>query len=142
MSDKPHLVALGGYRFLMDKNEYDGLQRVMDFRWQKLDIIKNRPAYQFSGIGEETITLNGSVFNFQSNQDNTDSPVSATGRDQITQLRQQAQQGTPLRLALDDGRHLGYWVIQSINERQSHFIGTAPLKQAYSLKLAYFGERA
>jgi len=78
MSDKQHLVALGAYRFVLDKNEYDNLQRSINFRWQKLDIINNRPTYQYSGTGEETITLNGSVFNFQSNQDNTDSPISAT----------------------------------------------------------------
>jgi len=141
MSDKQHFLALGEYRFVLDKNEYETLQRAITFRWQKQDIINNRPHYQLAGLGEETLTITGAVFNYQANQSADDSPISATGRDQIAQLRDEAHKGTPLRLALDDGRHLGYWVMKYVSEYQSHLIGSAPLKQAYTLNLMYFGER-
>jgi len=139
MSDKRHVTALGNYRFAIDKNEFDNLQRRITYRWSKSNIIGSRPNYQLSGTDEESITINGAVFNFQQNQGTFDSPVTATGTDQISQLRAEAQRGTPLRMALDTGDNMGYWVVKGIDEQQNNFVGSAPLKQAYNIRLAYFG---
>ncbi len=142
MSDKAHFAAIGDYRFIIDKNTYDNLQRSMSYRWSAIKIINNRPAYQFLGFDEEIITINGAVFNYKTNQGFLDSPVTDSGTDQISQLRQQASLKKPLRFALDDGRFLGFWVIRSIKEQQNQFIGSAPLKQSYNLVMAYAGDKA
>jgi phage tail protein len=141
MSDKQRIAALGGYRFVLDKNEYNSLQRAIEYRWDKTDIINNRPNYQNSGIGEESISINGAVFNYKSNQDALDSPVTETGVDQITQLRDEAQKGVPLLLTFDDGRNFGYWIVKSISEQHTNLIGASPLKQSYTIQLAYFGDK-
>ena len=141
MSDNTHLIAMGDYRFSIDQSAYENLQRSIEYRWAKSDIINNRPNYQMTGIGEEAISISGAVFNYRQNGELFNSPVNATGVDQVTQMRVEAAKGLPLRIALDDGRSLGYWVIKSIQETQSHFIGTAPLKQAFDIKLAFFGDK-
>jgi phage protein U len=94
-----------------------------------------------TGVGEESISISGAVFNYRQNGALFDSPVTATGTDQVTQMREEAAKGLPLRVALDDGRSLGFWVVKSIRETQSNFIGTAPLKQAFDIKLAFFGDK-
>jgi len=139
MSDKKHLVALGQYRFVLDKNSYEKLTRSIEYRWEKTDIIGNRPNYQMAGTGEDSITLTGAVYNYAANQSATDSPVTETGTDQIEQIRQQAATLKPMLLIFENGRNFGYWMIQSIQEDQTALIGTNPVKQGYTIKLAYFG---
>lgn len=141
MSDNTHLIAMGDYRFSIDRSAYENLQRGIEYRWSKTDIIGKRPNYQMSGIGEENITITGAVFNYRQNSDAFSSPIGSTGVDQITQIREEANKAVPLRVALDNGKSLGYWVVKSIKETQSHFIGTAPLKQAFDIKLAFFGNK-
>ena len=141
MSDSTHLIAVGDYRFSIEKSAYESLQRSIDYRWAKTDIINNRPNYQMAGTGEESITITGAVFNYRQNSDAFSSPVNETGVDQVSQMREESAKGLPLRIALDDGRSLGYWVVKSIGETQTHFIGAAPLKQAFDIQLAFFGDR-
>lgn len=140
MSDNRHLIALGDFRFSIGMAEYDMLRRSLNINWSKTDVIAGRPNYQFSGISDESLSINGAVFNYRQNISQFDSPVMQTGVDQVTQLREQALKGQPLRLTLDTGRSLGYWVIVSVIETQSHFIQTAPLKQAFDIQLKFYGD--
>lgn len=141
MSDNRHLIALGDYRFSVGVAEYDMLRRWLNLSWAKTDMIAGRPNYQYGGISDEGLSINGAVFNYRQNISRFDSPIMQTGTDQVSQLREQALKGAPLRLTLDTGRTLGYWIIVAIVETQSHFIQTAPLKQAFDIQLRFYGER-
>lgn len=141
MADNRHLIALGGYRFSIGTAEIDALQRNLSINWAKTDIINSNPNYQFCGITNDGITISGAVFNYRQNITASDSPVNKEGTDQLSLIRQESMQAKPLRLTLDTGKTLGYWVVVNINESQSHFLQSAPLKQAFDLTLKYFGSR-
>jgi len=140
MSDNRHLIALGDFRFSLGMAEYDLLRRTLNLRWGRSDVIGKRPSYQYVGVDDETITIVGAVYNYHQNVDIFDSPVMQTGVDQITQLREQALKGQPLRMVLETGQSLGYWIIVSITEAQTHFLSVAPLKQTYDLQLRFYGD--
>lgn len=68
---------------------------------------------------------------------------SSPGAWQLEQMRQDAQSGAPLSLVDGRGRVWGYWVIESLEERESrHMADGAALAVAFSVTLGYYGEDA
>jgi len=128
-------IALGEYRFKLNQSAYEELRRTTRYHWAKQDLIQTHPAYQAVGMGEDTIYLKGAVFNYQSN-------MNQLHIDQLQTLRSVAQMRKPLRMALENGINMGYWIIQSIEETQSYLIVDSPLKQSFNLQIAYYGEKA
>ena len=126
-------IALGDYRFTLEYSAYQELQRRTQYRWAKQDVIQSKPSYQAVGFGEDSISLSGIVFNYRQN-------LSAKRHDYIQAIRDEASQQKPLRLALESGVNMGYWVINSINEVQSNLLVNAPLKQSFDIELSYYGE--
>ena len=88
-----------------------------------------RPAQQFIGIGDDTITLAGVIY-----------PHYRGGLGQLNDLRKQAETGEPLLLVDGLGFVWGQWVIVSIEETQSYLQSHGmPLKQTFQLQLKYYG---
>ncbi len=139
MSDKTYFMALGDFRFSQEGASYEQLQRQINYRWQKLATVSNRPGYQFIGVDDERLEVSGAVFNYQANK-SVDS-VQSVGNDPLVLMRDQAAKGVPLRLVLDNGKNLGLWLIKTVSEQQTAFVGSAPFKQAYRMTLLYFGAR-
>lgn len=141
MADNRHMLALGDYRFSLGVAEYESIRRTISLNWVKTDIISRRPTQQFAGVGEESLNITGTVFNYRQNSASGDSPITATGMDQISQIRREALKSRPMRLTVDTGESLGYWVLVNVSETQSHFLHSAPLKQEFDLQLSFFGDR-
>lgn len=104
------LLALGMFVFSIDTLAFDDLSRRASWRHATSPRIGARDATQFTGPGEETISLPGSVFN-----------EIADGRVSIDQLRAMANSGEAWSLVDGRGYVYGAFVITTIDDRAKAF---------------------
>lgn len=137
------LITLGDgnaqFRFAIDTAAYQSLQRRTEWRWPAQDRLWNDPARQFTGKGNDEITLEGVIL-----------PAFRGGIGQIRAMRELADaalrdgsSARPLLLVTGYGDVLGEWVITGIEEEQPA-IGPsgAPLEQRFRLTLAAYARDA
>lgn len=105
------LMALGLFVFEMGTLPYQELQRRRDWRHERSARVGVRPATQFLGPGEDTITLQGTLI-----------PELAGKASSIDQLADMADEGDDLALVDGDGNVFGYFVITAIDDRRSVFL--------------------
>lgn len=135
------LMTLGDgqmqFRFAIDTAAYQSLKRTTEWRWPAQDRLWNDPARQFTGRGQDEITLDGVIL-----------PAFRGGIGQLQRLREIADRALtdasgslPLMLVTGYGDVLGRWVITRLDEEQP-VIGPsgAPVEQRFTLTLAAYGE--
>lgn len=133
------LLTLGDgehiFRFAIDTAAYQSLTRRTEWRWPAQDRLWTDPARQFTGKGNDEITLDGVIL-----------PAFRGGLEQIKAMRELADaaliegsEAKPLMLVTGYGDVLGEWVILSIEEEQP-IIGErgAPLEQHFRITLAAY----
>ena len=126
------MLALGDFRFGLDTAAYQELVRATEYRWAATARVGRRPARQFVGVGEETVTLAGTIY-----------PHYRGGLGQVAAMRAAAEQGEPLRLVTGAGAVMGLWVIHRVEETQrAHWADGSPRRQDFRLELAAYGEDA
>ena len=119
------MMTLGPYRFGMDSAAYSELTRTTEYRWESQELIGARDAQQYTGPGEETISLPGVVY-----------PHWRGGVRQIDEMRSLASQGRPLLLTDGVGRVWGRYVITRVDETQGVFLRQGlPRRQQFTLSL-------
>lgn len=128
------LLRLGDFKFAMDTAAFHELTRQTEYHWPTQDRLWNRPAVQFTGIGDETIELVGRVL-----------PLFRGGLAQIDRLRElaaapaAAAQAEPMPLVTGWGHFMGEWVITRIEEVQGHVLTRgAPGEQTFRMHLRYY----
>lgn len=99
------LLSLGQFVFGINTLSYQQLQRQTSWRWATNNRIGLRPARQFVGPGEDSITLSGWI-----------APELCGDRASLDQLRVMADNGQPYVLVDATGSVFGLWVIESISE--------------------------
>lgn len=104
------LMALGQFVFMTQTLPYQELGRTTQWRHPSQSRIGERPARQFLGVGDDTITLTGTLL-----------PEFTGGRLSLDELRDMADRGKAWPLVEGTGRIYGFWTIESINERSSTF---------------------
>ena len=57
-----HLMALGMFLFEIGTLAYDEMQRKTDWQHARSQRVGARDATQFTGVGDETISLSGAVY--------------------------------------------------------------------------------
>jgi len=82
------------------------------------------PAYQFTGKGEDSITLDGSI-------------VPQFGSQlSLTALRVMGDTGKSFPLIAGNGKVYGLWILESVDETQTYFFDNGkPRKVEFTLKL-------
>ena len=106
------------------------LRRQTGFRWAGQERLTRSPAQQAVGLGEERITLKGTIF-----------PGAKSGLGQLQALRSIGRQLQPLSLTSGYGEVLGNWCLTSIEEDQSNLLaGGIPRKQGFSLEFISYGD--
>lgn len=126
------MMQLGEYQFGIESAVYEQLRRSTAYRWQGQDRIGRRPAQQFAGVGQETISLTGRIY-----------PFYKGGLGQLDKLRAEAGQGEPRILVDGLGRIWGKWAVTRIDETQSTLMPDGvPEKIDFSLELVRYGEDA
>jgi len=119
------MLSLGMFVFSVETLAYDELKRRTDYRHARSARIGARDAVQFVGPGEDTISLSGAAYAELSD-----------GAASLDDLRDMASSGDAWSLVDGAGRAYGAFVIEGIDEGQSHFLpdGT-PRKIEFSLSL-------
>jgi phage protein U len=104
------LMSLGQFVWGINTLAYQQLQRQNNYRWAANNRVGQRPARQFLGPGDDTITLSGWI-----------SPELCGDRTSLDQLRLMAEQGTPYVLVDATGTVFGLWVIEGLSETGTIF---------------------
>lgn len=124
------MIKLGAYVFSLDTAAYQQLSRATAYRWQALERVNQLAALQFTGPGEDSISLNGVIL-----------PTFRGGLGQLDAMRAEAAKGEPLLMVDGRGYVHGRWVILSVNETQKTFErGGAPLQIEFSIRLRKYDE--
>ena len=120
------MMTFGMFVFGLDTAAYQELQRQTQWRHSAQNRIGKRPVRQFLGIGEDTITLSGTLL-----------PQFTGGQQHLNELREMADQGAAWPLIEGSGYFYGLYVIESLNEKKTHHTrdGTAQ-RIAFDLNLA------
>ena len=127
-----YMLALGAFRFSLPTAAYQEFVRTAAYRWPAQARLGRRPARQYAGPGDETITLAGTIY-----------PHYRGGFGQIDAMRAEAGTGRPLRLVTGAGVVLGLWAITRIEETQQAFWDDGrPRRIDFRLELAAYGEDA
>lgn len=124
------MMALGDYRFSIDTAAYTQLERSTAWRWAAVERVGARPAQQFIGPGEDTITLDGSIY-----------PYYKGGLGQVSAMRAAAAKGEPLLMLDGTGRVWGLYCITEVRETQTVFFsGGQPRKIDFTISLTAYGD--
>ena len=126
------MMAIGDFRFSIETAAYDKLTRTHSYNWPGKARIGRAPALQFTGPGEETISLSGIVY-----------PHFRGGLDQVSAMNTEAAKGEPLQLVDGNGRFWGIYAITKVREGHKFIDGTGtPYKQTFSLDIKAYGDDA
>lgn len=137
VSAQPHLLIAQpldakkqAYHFGLETAAFDSLTRSAAYRWASQERLGRRPAQQAVGMGDEKISIKGSIF-----------PGFKGGIGQLDALRTIGGQLEPLLLTTGYGQSLGTWCLVNINEEQEHLMpGGIPAKQGFSLEFVSYGD--
>lgn len=127
------MMALGAFRFGVNRASYQTFSRAASWRWEAQDRLGRRPALQYLGPGTDEIRLEGVIY-----------PHFKGGLRQVELMRLVANAGQPLILVDGLGWVWDRWVITSVDESKSLFLADgAPRKIEFTVGLkAYGSDRA
>ena len=126
------MMQLGGgadvFQFGVDTAAYQTLTRSAEYKWPTQQLVGNRPARQFTGEGDSSVTLNGVIY-----------PSYKGGLQQIQKVSKMARNGTPYILQDAKGVSWGKWCITGIEETHNAFFqGGIPRKISFRISLARY----
>lgn len=120
------MAALGQFVFALNTLAYQELRRSSSWRHASNSRVGARPARQYVGPGDETITLTG-----------LQAPEFMSDRKAIERLRDMADKGSAYALVNGAGEAFGAWVIESIDETGSIFVREGvPRRVEFTITLA------
>lgn len=122
------MLQLGFYQFSLDDAAYQRLGRSTEYRWARQARIGTNDALQFTGLGPDTIDLEGVIY-----------PYFRGGIGQLDDMRLQASLGVPMPLVAGTGRFLGVWCIERVTEGQTVFARQGvPQRMDFTMKLGRY----
>ena len=122
------MMIFGMFVFSIPTATYQSLQRSTSWNHASNNRFGTSPAYQYTGKGEDTITLDGSI-------------VPEFGSQlSLTALRLMGDTGMAFPLIAGNGKIYGTWVLKSVDETQTYFFKNGkPRLVEFSLKLEKTG---
>ncbi len=119
------MMILGSFQFSVSTAAYQDLTRSTEYRWAAQDVFGVRPRLQFTGQGADSVTVEGAIF-----------PEYRGGLGQLDRMRALAGAGQPLRMIDGNGRIMGRWAIERVQEKQTVFAAFGvPKRQDFTLQL-------
>lgn len=132
MADSFIMLALGAFRFGLSTAAYQNLERTSAWRWESVPRVGVRPAQQFVGPGEDTVSMDGTIY-----------PSFRGGLGQLDAMRAEADKGEALLLVDGTGKVWGEYCITEVRETQTVFFSNGmPRKIDFSLSLTMYGGTA
>lgn len=119
------MMSLGQFVFSLGTAAYQDLQRQTQWRHPSSSRVGVRPARQFAGQGDDSVTLQGLI------------APEVTGKiESLDTLREMGDSGSAWPLVEGTGRVYGQYVIEGLTEGQTlHFQDGAPRRIDFSLSL-------
>lgn len=119
------MMALGLFVFGLHTAPYQQLQRQTQWRHPSSSRIGRRPARQFVGPGDDTITLSGTLY-----------PEITGGKVSLALLRTMADTGKAWPLIEGSGTVYGLYVIEDLSETKALFFADGSARKIeFSIKL-------
>lgn len=119
------MMAIGLFVFGLHTVPYQQLQRQMSWRHPSVSRVGKRPARQFTGPGDDSITLSGVLY-----------PELTGGKISLMALTAMADEGKSWPLIEGTGLFYGLFVIEEVSQTDSVFFPDgSPRKIEFSLKL-------
>ena len=119
------MLTLGEIAFSVSTAAYQTFQRSTQFRWPAHERFGVRPAYQWTGPGEDAITLTGAIF-----------PTYRGRPSMLDDLRSLAAQGEARLMTAGTGEAFGRWILAAVDEERSGLFAAGEARKiAYTLKL-------
>jgi len=129
MADSTVMMALGDFRFSLDTAAFQSLERTSSWRWDAIDRMDAAPGQQFCGPGEDTVSMNGTIY-----------PAYRGGLGQVAAMRAEAAKGQALLLVDGTGGVWGRYCITEIREtRETFFSNGVPRKIDFGITLKAHG---
>ncbi len=120
------MAALGQFTFALNTIAFQEMRRSTSWRHPSNPRVGARPARQFVGLGDETITLTG-----------LQAPEFMGDRKALDRLRAMADQGSAYALVNGAGENFGAWVIESMDETGTLFVREGvPRRVEFTINLA------
>ena len=104
------MMILGMFPFMLETLPYDTFQRKMGWRHASNSRVGQRPATQFLGPDDETVSLSGQLL-----------PAITGGSGSIMSLQAMASTGRAFPLIVGTGMFYGLYVIESVEDSRSVF---------------------
>lgn len=124
------MMTLGMFVFEVKSLPYQQLQRSSQWRHASQARIGQRPAYQYLGPGEDSITLSGILL-----------PELTGGRMTLDDIRIMADEGKAWPLIEGSGRVYGFWSVRAVTETDSVFFRDGvPRKIEFTIDLVRVDE--
>jgi phage protein U len=119
------MLSLGQFVFSIQTAAYQQLERASEWRHSANQRVGARPAAQYVGPGEDTITLEGLLL-----------PELTGDRSNLDQLRDMAATGSACPLVDGSGVVYGAWVLTRLNETSTLFFADGtPRRVEFTLAL-------
>jgi phage protein U len=126
----PTILMLGGFKFSLNTAVFSEMKRSTAYRWPDIERFGQLAALQYTGPGDDTITLPGIIY-----------PDFRGGDRQLDDLRTLASSGQPQQLIASSGGVLGQWVVTSIEEGQSFYKPDGSFRrQEFTVSLRKFSD--
>ncbi|MBD2783696.1 phage tail protein [Xenorhabdus sp. DI] len=106
------MAALGLFVFMLKTTPYQNLQHQQSWRYGFNNRIGARPAFQFMGPNNDTITLSGTLY-----------PEITGGRLSLLALQLMADSGRAWSFLDGHGTIYGMFIIESIDQTKTEFFG-------------------
>ena len=120
------ILSLGQFVFSVDTLTFNELQRSRSWSFASNDIAQGRPQYQFTGVGEETISIPFLIYQEHG----------FGNRQSVDDLAEMADTGAGYVLIDGSGYIYGVFAIDSIDDTRSYLtINGVPRKVDGALKL-------
>lgn len=127
------MYVLGSFLFSSDSLVPKAVDRNTSFSWAEQVRLNKAPALQAIGLGEDTLSINGTAYSCVSQ--------GKSPKEQVAELREVASAMTPLVLLDGSGYYYGRWVVKNIQEKRMNlWQNSTPRKIEFSLQLAYYVE--
>ncbi|MGU9981445.1 phage tail protein [Phreatobacter sp. HK31-P] len=124
------LLGLGPFAFYTTWPSFQKLKHKVPIRWIGQERAGRRPAMQFLGPGEETVTIEGVFY-----------PHALGGMDLLLGMQNAAREGQILDLAASTGEVFGPWVIKDASNDDQFFTSAGvPRKVDFTVELHAYGE--
>ncbi|WP_164276480.1 phage tail protein [Stenotrophomonas sp. B1-1] len=104
------MMSYGTFVFALSTAAYEQFQRQLTWRHASSERLHARPARQYVGLGDDSISLQGTI-----------SAELVEDLHVLDGLRELADQGTPQALVEGTGRVYGAYVIVSLSETRKEF---------------------